>query len=74
MPIRFAPDVASLTQDDHPSLATHLEQALNEERENKIQCLIASKDWADFEKRRGEIMGLMSAIALCKSVNRKLQA
>jgi len=66
--------VVSISQDDHPNLSSHLEAALHEEREHRIQALISSKDWTDFEKRRGEIMGIMVAIALCKEQTSKLRS
>ena len=71
MPIR---DVVSISQDDHPSLASHLEAALHEEREKQIHGLISAKDWPDFERRRGTINGLSAAISLCQGINERLQA
>ncbi len=67
-------DVVSISQDDHPSLATHLEHVLEEERQSHIQALVSAKDWPDYEKRRGVINGLGAAISICQSVNKKLNA
>ncbi len=67
-------DVVSITQDDHPSLATHLETELLKERDDHILALTAAKDWADYEKRRGMINGLNAAISICREVNKKLNA
>jgi hypothetical protein len=69
MPIR---EVVSLTQDDHPALASHLEAALGEEREKQIHGLLATKDWPDFEKRRGTINGLTAAISICQQIQERL--
>ncbi len=74
MPFPHQRDVVSISQDDHPSLATHLEHALEEERQNHIQALVSAKDWPDYEKRRGLINGLAIAIRLCQGTNEKLNA
>ena len=66
--------VVTISQDDHPALATHLEQALREELDHRISGLTSAKDWADFEKRRGEINGLNAAISLCREVSKRLNA
>ncbi len=67
-------DVVSITTEDHPALANNLERALIEERENCIQGLVSAKDWPDFERRRGVINGLNSAISLCEQVQKRLNA
>jgi len=66
--------VVTISQDDHPALASHLEMALQEELQNHIQGLTSAKDWADYEKRRGTINGINAAIALCRNIQSKLQA
>jgi hypothetical protein len=66
--------VVTISNDDHPALVTALERALIAEKDVAIAALTAAKDWADFEKRRGEINGLNAAIAICRSVNKTLQA
>lgn len=66
--------VLTISQDDHPALATSLERALIEERDSAIQALTAAKDWPDYEKRRGTINGLNQAISICRSVNDRLKA
>jgi hypothetical protein len=63
----------AFTQEDHPSLPRNLEAMLKEARALEIDGLTASKDWADFQKRRGVIDGIDRAIALCQRENRKLQ-
>jgi hypothetical protein len=67
-------EVAALTQDDHPALSRNLLRDLQAERAKHYESLISAKDWADFEKRRGLIHGLESAIALCQEAQRKLEA
>jgi hypothetical protein len=67
-------DVVTTAMDDHPALASHLERALVEEKEQQIQGLLSAQDWADFEKRRGQIFGLTAAIGLCKQVRERLEA
>lgn len=61
-------------QDDHPNLSRNLERALANQLESEIQGLVSAKDWADFERRRGSINGLKSAIALCQQERAKLEA
>ncbi len=53
------PAVVSMVQDDHPALAQGLLRALQEQRAAASDNLILAKDWADFEKRRGLVQGLL---------------
>ncbi len=73
MPAHSAP-VASFEVDDHPSLARNLERDLQTSKADYIQALTASKDWGDFQKRRGVIEGLDIAISLCQRAREKLEA
>jgi hypothetical protein len=66
-------EVVTITNDDHPGLVSALERELIVERDVAIQALTAAKDWPDYEKRRGTINGLNSAIAICQNVNKTLQ-
>ena len=66
-------EVITTTIDDHPALASTLERGLIEEREKQIQGLMSSKDWPDFEKRRGLVNGLNTAIGIYQDVKAKLQ-
>lgn len=68
------PHVVTISQDDHPALAQSLLRALQTERAKHYEGLISAKDWADYEKRRGQITGLDTAIALCQQTQEKLQA
>ena len=61
-------------QDDHPALSRNLLRDLQAERAKHYEGLISAKDWADFEKRRGLIHGIESAIALCEAARAKLEA
>lgn len=63
----------NIRADDHPQLVSHLEAGLLEERQSQVLSLIESKDWPDFEKRRGLILGLDAALALCQSARKKLE-
>lgn len=65
---------ASYEQDDHPALSRNLLRDLQAERAKHYEGLISAKDWADFEKRRGLIHGIESAIALCEAARAKLEA
>lgn len=65
---------ASFAQDDHPALSRNLIRDLQTERGKAYEGLIAAKDWADFEKRRGVIHGIDSAIGLCQQQQEKLNA
>ena len=67
-------EVVSTLQDDHPALSRNLLRDLQAERAKHYEGLISAKDWADFEKRRGLIHGIESAIALCQEQQRKLEA
>ena len=67
-------DVVSITNDDHPALASALERELVEERRKQIEGLLSSKDWPDFEKRRGQINGLATSIAICQQVRKRIEA
>lgn len=67
-------DVVSTLQDDHPALSRNLLRDLQAERAKHYEGLISAKDWADFEKRRGLIHGIESAIALCEAARAKLEA
>lgn len=66
--------VAAMEQDDHPALSRNLLRDLQSERAKHYESLISAKDWADFEKRRGLIHGIESAIALCEQARAKLEA
>lgn len=66
--------VVSFEQDDHPALSRNLLRDLQAERAKHLDGLIAAKDWPDFEKRRGEIRGIETAIALCQAADAKLRA
>lgn len=65
---------ASFAQDDHPALSRNLIRDLQTERAKAYEGLIAARDWADFEKRRGLISGIDTAIGLCQQVEAKLKA
>jgi hypothetical protein len=67
-------EVVSFEQEDHPALSRNLLRELREERTKWYDGLIASKDWADFERRRGLVNGFDTAIALCKQAEAKLKA
>ena len=69
---RDSGSVLTISQDDHPALATQLERELVIEKDAAIQALTAAKDWPDYEKRRGFINGLLAAISLCQSIQKKL--
>lgn len=60
--------------DDHPNLARNLERDLQAAKASSIEGLTAAKDWADFQKRRGQIEGLDIAISLCQRAREKLDA
>jgi len=68
------PDVVSITHDDHPALASSLERELTKEVEKRTAALVVSKDWPDFEKRRGELNGLQAAISICENIRKRLEA
>lgn len=68
------PEVVSFEQDDHPALSRNLLRDLQAERAKHLDGLIAAKDWPDFEKRRGLIHGIETAIALCQQQEAKLKA
>lgn len=61
-------------QDDHPSLSRNLLRDLQTERAKLVEELILAKDWADYEKRRGLINGVETAINLCENAQSKLNA
>lgn len=65
-------EVVSTLQDDHPALSRNLLRELQAERAKHYEALISAKDWADFERRRGHIVGLETAIALCEQAKDKL--
>lgn len=65
---------ASYEQDDHPALSRNLLRDLQAERAKHYEGLISAKDWADFEKRRGLVQGIETAIALCEAARAKLEA
>lgn len=67
-------EVVSFEQEDHPGLARNLLRDLQEQRESCYAGLIASKDWADFERRRGLINGLDNAISLCENAKKKIES
>jgi len=67
-------EVISFGQDDHPALSRNLLRDLQAERAKHYEGLISAKDWADFEKRRGEIRGIEMAISLCQEQQAKLNA
>lgn len=64
----------STLQDDHPALSRNLLRDLQAERAKHYEGLISAKDWADFEKRRGLVQGIETAIALCEAARAKLEA
>jgi hypothetical protein len=64
----------STLQDDHPALSRNLLRDLQAERAKHYEGLISAKDWADFEKRRGLLLGIEAAIALCVQAKEKLEA
>jgi len=66
--------VVTISHDDHPALARTLERALTEEVEKRTAALVVSKDWPDFEKRRGELNGLQAAISICENIRKRLEA
>ena len=66
--------VVHISQDDHPALAQSLLRALQTERAKHYEGLLSAKDWADFEKRRGQIYGIDAAITLCQQQQAKLEA
>jgi hypothetical protein len=67
-------EVVSFEQEDHPGLARNLLRDLQDERAKWYDGLIASKDWADFERRRGLINGLDNAISLCEAAKKQLES
>lgn len=67
-------EIVHITQDDHPALPSRLEAEIAEEIAKQTQGLLVSKDWPDFEKRRGQILGLQTAAAICKNIISKLNA
>lgn len=67
------PQVVGFEIDDHPSLSTHLEKALQTQVARETEALVSAKDWPDFEKRRGSINGLNLAISLCQQSSKLLQ-
>lgn len=73
-PTIVRPEPVSIAQDDHPALSRNLLRDLQAERAKHYEGLISAKDWADFEKRRGLIHGIESAIALCEAARAKLEA
>jgi hypothetical protein len=74
-PRAVEPDaVVGFAQDDHPALSRNLLRDLQTERAKQSEGLIAAKDWADFEKRRGVIHGLDHAISMCQAADAKLRA
>ena len=73
-PTIVRPESVSIAQDDHPALSRNLLRDLQAERAKHYEGLISAKDWADFEKRRGLIHGIESAIALCEAARAKLEA
>lgn len=72
MSVHSAP--VAFEQDDHPALARNLERDLIAAKDEQAHGLTASKDWADFQKRRGTIDGLEIAISLCHRARDKLNA
>lgn len=73
-PVTQAPTVVSFEQEDHPNLSRNLLRDLQAERDQCYAGLLASKDWPDFERRRGLVNGFDTAIALCKQAEAKLKA
>ena len=67
-------EAAQFAQDDHPALSRNLLRDLQTERAKQSEGLIAAKDWADYEKRRGIIHGIDHAISLCQEQQAKLNA
>ena len=76
MPIshRDTGSVLTLSQDDHPALASTLERELIKARDSEIQGMVSSKDWPDFTQRRGTVLGLEAAISICEAVQKRLSA
>jgi hypothetical protein len=76
MPVhhRDTGSVVTLSNEDHPALASVLERELVKERETQIQGLVSAKDWPDFQKRKGMVDGLNAAISICVEVRKRLEA
>jgi hypothetical protein len=72
---RYPPgqEPVSTLQDDHPALSRNLLRDLQAERAKHYEGLISAKDWADFEKRRGLLLGIEAAIALCEAARAKIE-
>lgn len=68
------PRTASFEQDDHPALSRNLLRDLQTEHAKLVEELILASDWADFEKRRGLISGVQTAIHLCQTAKDRLDA
>lgn len=68
--------VVTLTQDDHPALASSLAAHLKKMRADHIEMLAANpaKDFNDYQKRIGVIEGLAIAIAAADERNKALNA
>ena len=66
--------VVTFEKEDHPALARDLERNLQKAHDDQVAGLTASKDWPDFQKRRGIIEGINISIALCQEVRKKLEA
>lgn len=74
VPVPHRDSVVNLDRDDHPSLSRNLLRDLHAERAKHYEGLISAKDWPDFEKRRGVIHGIDTAIGLCEEQKAKLNA
>lgn len=61
-------------QDDHPALSRNLLRDLQTEHAKLVEELILASDWADFEKRRGLVNGVATAIHLCQTAKDRLDA
>ena len=66
--------VVGFQADDHPALSRNLLRDLQTERAKHYEGLISAKDWPDFEKRRGLIHGIETAIALCERAKAVIEA
>jgi hypothetical protein len=66
--------VVTFEKEDHPNLARNLERDLQAAKAAYIEGLTASKDWGDFQKRRGQVEGIDLAISLCQEARKKLDA
>lgn len=50
---------------DAPAVARTVRGHLEKLKSDRLEGLLVSQDWADFNRRKGEIAGLQEAIAEC---------